>query len=166
MSAIPQYYKRRALLTALYRDTALLRLPYIGIPPYSDCLISGYHLAQTALYRYTALLRPPYIGISPCSDRLVSGYRLAQAAWTPTALQQNIILHLQSVSTVALHIPPLQELCQNRQKEPMPHTQHAWGPLFLLIVPRCYTAAICDTLLYPYKKPKNIYLGSKDRMKN
>ena len=62
MSAIPQYYKRRAVSTAFYRDTALLRPPYIGIPSYSDRLVSGYRLTQTALYRDTDLLRPPYLG--------------------------------------------------------------------------------------------------------
>ena len=39
----------RLIRTALYRDTALLRLPYVGIPPYSDRLIEGYRLTQTAL---------------------------------------------------------------------------------------------------------------------
>ena len=52
----------RLTQTALYRDTALLRPPYTGIPPYSDRLISGYRLTQTALYRDTALLRPPCWG--------------------------------------------------------------------------------------------------------
>ena len=92
MSAIPQksrqailtaLYRDAALLTqtALYRDTALLRSYYIGIPPYSERLISGYRLTQTALYRDaalltqtalywdTALLRTPYIGIPPYSCR-------------------------------------------------------------------------------------------------
>ena len=66
--------------TALYRNTALLRLRYIGIPPCSDHVISGYRLAQTALYRGTALLRPPYLGMPPYSDRLGSGYGLTQTA--------------------------------------------------------------------------------------
>ena len=66
MGAILQ--SRQAILTALYRDTALLRPHYIEIPPYSDHLISGYRLAQTALYREIALLRPPYIEIPSYSD--------------------------------------------------------------------------------------------------
>ena len=66
--------------TALYRDSALLRPPYIGIPPYSDRLISGYRLIQTALYRDAALRTPPYIGMPPYSDRLISGYRVTQPA--------------------------------------------------------------------------------------
>ena len=78
MSAIPR--SRQAVLTALYRDTASLGPPYIGIPPYSDRLISGYSLTRTALYRDTALLRPSHIGIPPYSDRLISGYRLTQTA--------------------------------------------------------------------------------------
>ena len=84
-SAIPQ--ARQAALTALYRDTALPRTPSMGMPPYSDRLISGYRFTQTAIYRDAAilkttlyrdmvLLRPPYIGILPYSDRLISGYRL------------------------------------------------------------------------------------------
>ena len=78
MSAIPQ--SRRAILTAFYQDTALLRPLYIGITPHSHRVISEYHLTQTALYRDTALLRPPYVGIPPYSDRLISGYRLIQTA--------------------------------------------------------------------------------------
>ena len=68
MSATPQCHQ--AILTASYRDAALLRPPYIQIR----------RVTQTALYRDTALLRPPYIGIPPYSDRLISGYRLTQTA--------------------------------------------------------------------------------------
>ena len=83
--AIPQ--SRRAILTALYRDTALLKPPHIGILPPSDRHMSGYCLPQTALYRDTDLLRPPYIGIQSYSDRLTSGYRLPQTAlYRDTAL--------------------------------------------------------------------------------
>ena len=78
MSAIPR--SRKAILTALYRDTVLLGPRYIGIPPYSDYVISVYRLAQTTLYRDTALLRPPCIGVPPYSDRLISGCRLTQTA--------------------------------------------------------------------------------------
>ena len=39
----------RLIQNALYRDTALIRPPCIGIPPYSYRLISGYRLIQTAL---------------------------------------------------------------------------------------------------------------------
>ena len=49
-------------ITALYRDTAILRPPYRGIPPYSDRLLPGYRFTQTALYRDTALPRPPCRG--------------------------------------------------------------------------------------------------------
>ena len=63
-------------MTTLYRDTALLIPPCIGIPPYSDRLASGYRLTQTALCRGTVLLRPPYIGIPPYSHRLISLYPL------------------------------------------------------------------------------------------
>ena len=52
----------RLIQTTVYRDTALLRPPYIGIPPSSD-----------RLKRDTALLRPPYIGIPPYSDRIIGG---------------------------------------------------------------------------------------------
>ena len=64
----------------MYRDTALLRPPYIGIPSYSNRLVSGYRLAQTAVYRDAALCRPPCIGIPPYLDGRVSGYRLTQTA--------------------------------------------------------------------------------------
>ena len=53
-SAIPQ--SRRAILTALYGDTALLRPPFWGAPPPLLCSLKG---VLTALYRDTALLRPP-----------------------------------------------------------------------------------------------------------
>ena len=70
----------KAIVAALYRDTALFRPPCIGITPYSDRLISRYRLIQTSLYRDSALFRPPYIEIPPYSDLLVSGYRLIQTA--------------------------------------------------------------------------------------
>ena len=68
-------------MTASYRDSTLIRPPYIGIPPCADHLISVYRLTQTALFRDTTLLqaalyrdttsfRPPYIGIPPYSDHL------------------------------------------------------------------------------------------------
>ena len=85
MGAIPQCCQ--AILTALYRDTALLRPPYIGIPPSSDRRISRYRHIQTALYRDTALFRPPYIGIPPSSDCRISRYRIIQTAlYRDTAL--------------------------------------------------------------------------------
>ena len=58
----------QAISTALYRGAALLRPPCIGMPPYSDRLISGCCLTQTALYRDAALLRPPCIGMPPYSE--------------------------------------------------------------------------------------------------
>ena len=64
----------QAILTALHRDTALLRPPYCGTPTVLrsdfDLLVSGYRLAQTALLRDPSCAHKQYI------DRLVSGYRL------------------------------------------------------------------------------------------
>ena len=53
--------------TALYRDTDLLRPPYIGIPPYSDRPISAYRLTQT--------------GIPPYSDRFFRGPLLYESVF-------------------------------------------------------------------------------------
>ena len=52
----------RLVKTAICWGTLLLRPPYIGVPSYSDRLISGYRLIRTALYLGTVLSGPPYIG--------------------------------------------------------------------------------------------------------
>ena len=55
MSAIPQ--SRQAILTALYRDPALLRPPYRGESPYSVQVMSA--MLQPRQVMLTALCRDP-----------------------------------------------------------------------------------------------------------
>ena len=65
---------KKAILTALSRDTVLIRPPYLAQKSDFDRLMLVYRLIQTALsrakqailttlYRYTALFRPPYVAL-------------------------------------------------------------------------------------------------------
>ena len=75
---IPPYWgtppARQAILTALYRDIALLRPHYWGTLTVRQAILTALY-RNAALYGDTALLGNPYCTTSDF-DRLASGYRL------------------------------------------------------------------------------------------